>query len=238
MTYRIALVDDEPTIISSLRILLEEEGFDVTGFTDSEQAEPHILSGKFDIAVLDVKMPRLDGLELLRRIREVSPMPVLMLTSRDHEVDEMLGLRMGADDYIKKPFSPRLLVARIHACMRQQIHQRAPKDTRNTNEGDNSVLQIGNLKLDVDRHECSINGAPVSLTVTELLLLKCLMTRPGHARSRATLMDAAYGANIHVDDRTIDSHIKRIRRKLREQDPDFHHIETLYGLGYRFQDLS
>ena len=231
MAYKIALVDDEQTIIRSVQMVLEEEGFDVAGFTDSEAAEPRLLAGEFDAAVLDVKMPRLDGIELLTRIRRVSEMPVIMLTSKDHEIDEALGLHMGADDYIKKPFSQRLLIARLRACLRR--HQTSSAATESQSS---TVLQVGNLSLDVERHLCQISGKNVVLTVTEFLLLQSLIERPGHVRSRMQLMDAAYGENIHVEDRTIDSHIKRIRRKLRETDPQFNHIETLYGVGYRYQE--
>ena len=231
MAYKIALVDDELTIIRSVQMVLEEEGFDVTGFTDSEAALPRLLAGEFDVAVLDVKMPRLDGIELLQRIRQVSQMPVIMLTSKDHEIDEALGLHMGADDYIKKPFSQRLLIARIRACLRRNQHSKSAAEAENDH-----VLRVGNLALDVERHLCRIAEKNVVLTVTEFLLLQSLIERPGHVRSRMQLMDAAYGENIHVEDRTIDSHIKRIRRKLREADPEFNHIETLYGVGYRYQE--
>ena len=214
-------------------MVLEEEGFDVSGFTDSEAAEPRLLAGEFDAAVLDVKMPRLDGIELLTRIRRVSEMPVIMLTSKDHEIDEALGLHMGADDYIKKPFSQRLLIARLRACLRRNL-----ANNRTEESEDNNILKVGNLTLDVDRHLCHIADTSVVLTVTEFLLLQSLIERPGHVRTRTQLMDAAYGENIHVEDRTIDSHIKRIRRKLREADGQFNHIETLYGVGYRYQETG
>ncbi len=233
MAYKIALVDDELTIIRSVQMVLEEEGFDVSGFTDSEAAEPRLLAGEFDAAVLDVKMPRLDGIELLTRIRRVSEMPVIMLTSKDHEIDEALGLHMGADDYIKKPFSQRLLIARLRACLRRNL-----ANNRTEESEDNNILKVGNLTLDVDRHLCHIAETSVVLTVTEFLLLQSLIERPGHVRTRTQLMDAAYGENIHVEDRTIDSHIKRIRRKLREADGQFNHIETLYGVGYRYQETG
>ena len=233
MAYKIALVDDEQTIIRSVQMVLAEEGFDVTGFTDSEAAEPRLLAGEFDAAVLDVKMPRLDGIELLRRIRRVSQMPVIMLSSKDHEIDEALGLHMGADDYIKKPFSQRLLIARLRACLR-----RSQASARSAGVEEGTVLKVGNLSLDIERHLCQIAEKHVVLTVTEFLLLQSLIERPGHVRSRMQLMDAAYGENIHVEDRTIDSHIKRIRRKLRDADPEFNHIETLYGVGYRYQETG
>ncbi len=233
MAHKIALVDDELTIIRSVQMVLEEEGFDVSSFTDSEAAEPRLLAGEFDAAVLDVKMPRLDGIELLTRIRRVSQMPVIMLTSKDHEIDEALGLHMGADDYIKKPFSQRLLIARLRACLR-----RNQSGSNAVESDDSTVLKVGNLSLDVDRHLCHIADKNIVLTVTEFLLLQSLIERPGHVRSRTQLMDAAYGENIHVEDRTIDSHIKRIRRKLREADGGFNHIETLYGIGYRYQETG
>lgn len=231
--HKIALVDDERTIISTVKISLEEEGYEVCGFTDSEEALKRLLTGEFDAAVLDIKMPRLDGLELLQRIRKVSTMPILMLTSKDHEIDELVGLTMGADDYIKKPFSQRLLIARLRGCLRRQ-----EKKQENLETSGKDIYEIGNLRLDANKHYCEIAKKPVVLTVTEFLLLQALIEHPGHVRSRTQLMDAAYGENIHVEDRTIDSHIKRIRRKLKEADPNFNHIETLYGVGYRYQEMG
>ena len=230
MAKKIALVDDEKTIVTTLKIALEEEGFEVTGFTDSEQALPQLLNNSFDAAILDVKMPRMDGLELLETVRQSSQMPIIMLTSKDHEVDEMLGLRMGADDYIKKPFSIRLVLARLHACLRRY----SPRVDTSVQDKSN-VITLDSLSLDLDRHVCMYAGQNVNLTVTEFLLLHTLLEKPGHVRSRMQLMDTAYGENIHVEDRAIDSHIKRIRRKLRQVDPKFDRIETLYGVGYRYQ---
>lgn len=231
--HKIALVDDEKTIITTVKIVLEEEGYNVYGFTDSEEALPRLLSGEFDAAVLDIKMPRLDGIEILQRIRKESSMPVIMLTSKDHEIDEVLGLTLGADDYIKKPFSQRLLIARLQSCLRRRA-----AEIKNSDQDQSDTIKVGNVFLDINRHYCEIAGKAVVLTVTEFLLLQNLLDRPGHVRSRTQLMDAAYGENIHVEDRTIDSHIKRIRRKLKDADPNFNHIETLYGVGYRYQEAG
>jgi two-component system response regulator ChvI len=180
--------------------------------------------------VLDIKMPRMDGMELLERLRRQSEMPVIFLTSKDDEVDELMGLRMGADDYIKKPFSQRLLIERIRVLLRREVANR--EGTANVAD----TLARGELMLDSARHLCTWKNQPVDLTVTEFLLLKSLASRPGHVKSRDQLMDAAYGEHIYVDDRTIDSHIKRLRKKFRVLDGEFSQIETLYGVGYRYKD--
>ena len=184
-----------------------------------------------DMAVLDIKMPRMDGMDLLQRLRQKTTMPVIFLTSKDDEIDEVLGLRMGADDYITKPFSQRLLIERIRAVLR-----RRSTDTADDAEGDQKVIRRGDLMLDPNRHKCTWQGGEVALTVTEFLILQALALRPGHVKSRDQLMDAAYGENIYVDDRTIDSHIKRLRKKFKEVGDDFTHIETLYGIGYRYKE--
>jgi two-component system response regulator ChvI len=174
----------------------------------------------------------MDGMELLSRIRQKSRMPVIFLTSKDEEVDEILGLRMGADDYIKKPFSQRLLIERIRALLRRlDLKEGEVKDAK-----DGGMVVRGELVLDPARHLCTWKGQPVQLTVTEFLILQALAVRPGHVKSRDQLMDAAYGEHIYVDDRTIDSHIKRLRRKIRAVDDSFAQIETLYGLGYRYKE--
>ncbi|MDW3205639.1 MAG: response regulator transcription factor [Alphaproteobacteria bacterium] len=233
MSQQIALVDDDRNILTSVSIALEAEGFKVTTYTDGETALRGLTTRPVDLAVLDIKMPRMDGMELLQKLRQSSELPVIFLTSKDDEVDELLGLRMGADDYIKKPFSQRLLIERIRALLR-----RAELEQRTAEGGSKSqgAFTRGELVMDGDRHLCTWKGEPVKLTVTEFLLLKALAQRPGHVKNRDQLMDAAYGENIYVDDRTIDSHIKRLRKKLRAADGEFDKIETLYGVGYRYKD--
>ena len=231
MTHKIALVDDDRNILTSVSIALESEGFQVVTYTDGETALAGINTGNPDLAVLDIKMPRMDGMELLQRLRKTNAMPVIFLTSKDDEVDELLGLRMGADDYIKKPFSQRLLIERIRALLRRSELEKAGGESSS-----GGVMQRGKLMLDSDRHICAWDGKHVNLTVTEFLLIKTLAQRPGHVKNRDQLMDAAYGENIYVDDRTIDSHIKRLRKKFRETDTDFNEIETLYGVGYRYKE--
>jgi two-component system response regulator ChvI len=227
----IALVDDDRNILTSVSIALEAEGFEVRTYTDGDEALRGLTSKPVDLAVLDIKMPRMDGMELLSRLRQTSGMPVIFLTSKDDEVDEVLGLRMGADDYIKKPFSQRLLIERIRALLRRE-QMRQDKGTADPG----SVIVRGDLLLDPARHACAWKGQPIELTVTEFLLVKALAVRPGHVKSRDQLMDAAYGEHIYVDDRTIDSHIKRLRKKFKAIDNDFGQIETLYGVGYRYRD--
>ena len=231
MPQTIALVDDDRNILTSVSIALEAEGFEVRTYTDGDEALRGLTSKPVDLAVLDIKMPRMDGMELLSRLRQTSGMPVIFLTSKDDEVDEVLGLRMGADDYIKKPFSQRLLIERIRALLRRE-QMRQDKGTADPG----SVIVRGDLLLDPARHACAWKGQPIELTVTEFLLVKALAVRPGHVKSRDQLMDAAYGEHIYVDDRTIDSHIKRLRKKFKAIDTDFGQIETLYGVGYRYRD--
>ena len=232
MQERIALVDDDRNILASVSMLLEAEGFAVCCFTDGAAALQGLTAEPVDLAVLDVKMPRMDGMELLQRLRRRSNMPIIFLTSKDDELDEVLGLRMGADDYIKKPFSQRLLLERIRTILRR--HRKG--DAAPGEAASGAALVRGDLTLDQSRHLCSWRGNPVDLTVTEFLIVKALAVRPGHVKSRDQLMDAAYGEHIYVDDRTIDSHIKRLRRKFRLVDDDFGHIETLYGIGYRYRE--
>ena len=232
MKPRIALVDDDRNILTSVAIALEAEGFDVRTWTDGEAALRDLARDPADLAVLDIKMPRMDGLELLARLRRESAMPAIFLTSKDDEIDELLGFKVGADDYITKPFSLRLLVARARALLRRAAL--AGADSAPDGADDEPVLRQGDLLLDPSRHLCAWKGEAVALTVTEFLILKALAARPGHVRSRNQLMDAAYDERIYVDDRTIDSHIKRMRRKFRDVDPDFSRIETLYGVGYRY----
>jgi two-component system response regulator ChvI len=235
MSASIALVDDDRNILTSVSIALQAEGFLTRVYPDGETALKALIDNPPDLAVLDIKMPRLDGLELLRRLREKSSIPVIFLTSKDDELDEALGLAMGADDYIAKPFSQRLLIARIRAILRRTEGGSAPGETNGDSEAA-PLIERGRLVMDPARHKVTWGGANVTLTVTEFLILETLAQRPGIVKTRNQLMDAAYQDDIYVDDRTIDSHIKRVRRKFRQVDPAFDAIETLYGAGYRFSD--
>ncbi len=232
MTATIALVDDDRNILTSVSIALQSEGFATRLYTDGETALKALSEAPPDLAVFDIKMPRMDGLELLRRLRERSQVPVIFLTSRDDELDEALGLAMGADDYIAKPFSQRLLIARIRAILRRSELNRLPHGTAQADVAE--PVTRGRLTIDPARHRTVWDGQQVELTVTEFLILDALSQRPGVVKSRNQLMDVAYQDDVYVDDRTIDSHIKRIRRKFRLVDPAFDGIETLYGAGYRF----
>ena len=227
---KIALVDDDRNILTSVQMTLEAEGFDVVTYNDGQAALDGFNKSLPDMAVLDIKMPRMDGMDLLQRLRQKTQMPVIFLTSKDDEIDEVLGLRMGADDYVKKPFSQRLLVERIRALLRRQdaIESDEVGDTEET-----KVIERGELRMDPLRHSVSWKGKGVTLTVTEFLLLQALAIRPGFVKSRDQLMDVAYDDQVYVDDRTIDSHIKRLRKKMRTADNEFSAIETLYGIGYR-----
>jgi two-component system response regulator ChvI len=232
VTSTIALVDDDRNILTSVSMTLEAEGFVVQCYGDGAEALHGLASKPVDLVILDIKMPRMDGMELLGHLRKQGSLPVIFLTSKDDEIDEALGLRMGADDYITKPFSQRLLIERIRALLRRtELGRDKP-----AGEAD-QVVQRGDLVLDAARHLCTWQGKPVELTVTEFLILKSLAARPGHVKNRDQLMDAAYGEHIYVDDRTIDSHIKRLRKKFKVIDAEFGHIETLYGVGYRYKDL-
>jgi two-component system, OmpR family, response regulator ChvI len=227
----IALVDDDRHILESVSMALEAEGFTVRCYADGTEALKALSAQPVDVAVLDIKMPRMDGMELLSQLRRQNPIPVIFLTSKDDEVDELLGLRMGADDYIKKPFSQRLLIERIRALLRRGDLARE----HDAIQGEPAIVR-GPLILDPGRHLCTWQGDQVELTVTEFLILKSLAQRPGHVKNRDQLMDAAYGEHIYVDDRTIDSHIKRLRKKFKAVDDDFAQIETLYGVGYRYRE--
>jgi two-component system response regulator ChvI len=229
----IALVDDDRNILTSVSIALQAEGFVTRVYSDGETALKALLDNPPDLAVLDVKMPRMDGMELLRRLREKSAIPVIFLTSKDDELDEALGLAMGADDYIAKPFSQRLLIARIRAILRR-TEMRAMPPEESSSEPEPAQIVRGRLAMDPARHRVSWDGRDVTLTVTEFMILEALAQRPGVVKSRNQLMDVAYQDDIYVDDRTIDSHIKRLRRKFRAVDGEFKTIETLYGVGYRF----
>lgn len=230
---KIFLVDDDRNILVSVSMALEAEGFVVESFNDGEAGLKAILEKKPDLVILDVKMPRMDGIEVLSKLREDSAVPVIFLTSKDDEVDQVIGLRMGADDYITKPFSQRLLIERIKVLLRRNILLQNDDAGHAANL---KVVQHGALKLDDARHLCSWKGQPLNLTVTEYLLIKALAERPGHVRNRDQLIDMAYGENIYVDDRTVDSHIKRVRKKFKKVDEEFDKIETLYGVGYRYKE--
>ncbi|MFP3943263.1 MAG: response regulator transcription factor [Alphaproteobacteria bacterium] len=228
----IALVDDDRNILTSVSIALEAEGFNVKTYADGASALTALSGTPPDLAVLDIKMPRMDGMELLRRLRQKVDVPVIFLTSKDDEVDEELGLQLGADDYIKKPFTQRLLLARIRAVLRRT----AAMPEGAAGEEEVQVMKRGKLVMDPLRHSCTWDGQPVTLTVTEFLILQALAQRPGYVKSRDNLMDAAYDDQVYVDDRTIDSHIKRLRKKFKMVDQEFNAIETLYGVGYRYRD--
>jgi two-component system response regulator ChvI len=229
----IALVDDDRNILTSVAIALQAEGFATRVYSDPETALKALIDNPPELAVLDVKMPRMDGVELLRRLREKSEIPVIFLTSKDEEIDEALGLAMGADDYISKPFSQRLLIARIRAILRRAELRAAPADQAKQEDEAPQIVR-GRLVMDPARHRVTWDDRDVTLTVTEFMILEALAQRPGVVKSRNQLMDVAYQEDIYVDDRTIDSHIKRLRRKFRAVDPEFKGIETLYGVGYRF----
>jgi two-component system, OmpR family, response regulator ChvI len=235
MSHVIALVDDDRNILTSVSISLQQEGFVTRVYSDPAIALKAIGDNPPDLGVFDIKMPGMDGMELLRRVREFSAVPVIFLTSKDDELDEALGLAMGADDYISKPFSQRLLIARIKAILRRQQLARG-EATSVDGEPEPPLLERGRLVMDPARHKVLWNGREVSLTVTEFLILEALAQRPGVVKSRNQLLDVAYSDDVYVDDRTIDSHIKRIRRKFRVAEPEFDAIETLYGVGYRFDE--
>ena len=238
MTHTIALVDDDRNILTSVSIALQAEGYATRLYSDGESALKALTENPPDLAVCDIKMPRMDGLELLRRLRETpgagATLPVIFLTSKDDEADEALGLANGADDYIAKPFSQRLLIARIGAILRRADLTRRIAAGEGVDESLPETIVRGRLTMDPARHEVTWNGLSVSLTVTEFLILEALAQRPGVVKSRNQLMDAAYHEDVFVDDRTVDSHIKRLRRKFRLADPDFGAIDTLYGAGYSF----
>ena len=242
---KITLVDDDENIVASVSLALESHGHEVMSYYDGASGLAALESDPPDLAILDVKMPRMDGMELLRRLRQTSAIPVIMLTSKDEEIDEILGFNLGADDYIHKPFSQRLLIERVKAVLRRA----RPEDAEDQLElggaagpaaaaaaAASKALKRGKLTLDPARHDCLWDGKPVKLTVTEFLLLQSLAQRPGFVQSRDNLMDAAYDDQVYVDDRTIDSHVKRMRKKFRQVDNEFDAIETLYGVGYRYRE--
>ena len=229
MNYSIALVDDDRNILTSIKMALENEGYKVQTYIDGESALAGISRNPPDLAVIDIKMPKMDGEELLKRLRKKTSIPLLFLTSKDEEIDELLGLKLGADDFIKKSggFSIKVLVERIKVQLRK-------KD--NLNEESKNIISHGKLKLDPAQLECQWDGKPLpeKLTTTEFLIVKELAKRPGVIKERAQLMDMAYKENTEIEDRTIDSHVKRIRKKFKKVDENFSAIETRYGSGYRW----
>ncbi len=235
----VALVDDDRNILTSVSIALESEGYRVETYTDGASALEGLSTRPPNLAILDIKMPRMDGMELLRRLRQKTDLPVIFLTSKDDEIDELFGLKMGADDFIRKPFSQRLLVERVKAVLRRAGAREAAAaapNAKGTPEKPARSLERGQLVMDQERHTCTWKGEAVTLTVTEFLILHSLAQRPGVVKSRDALMDSAYDEQVYVDDRTIDSHIKRLRKKFKAVDDDFEMIETLYGVGYRFKE--
>ena len=238
----IALVDDDRNILTSVSIALEAEGYKVETYTDGASALDGLVARPPQLAIFDIKMPRMDGMELLRRLRQKSDLPVIFLTSKDEEIDELFGLKMGADDFITKPFSQRLLVERVKAILRRAASREnlasGASGPKVGGEVQARTLERGLLVMDQERHTCTWKGDAVTLTVTEFLILQSLAQRPGVVKSRDALMDAAYDEQVYVDDRTIDSHIKRLRKKFKMVDTDFDMIETLYGVGYRFREAA
>ena len=230
----IALVDDDRNILTSVSLALQAEGFQTRVYADGAVGLKGCLENPPALAVIDIKMPRMDGMEMLRRLREKSDLPVIFLTSKDTEIDEALGLAMGADDYIGKPFSQRLLIERIRAVLRRTASRQTPREADEPEALSGEPIRRGRLEMDPARHRVRWDGRDVALTVTEFLILDALAQRPGFVKSRDQLMDVAYAHDSYVDDRTIDSHIKRLRKKFRAVDPGFSAIETLYGVGYRF----
>ena len=226
---KICLIDDDQNILASLSLALKSEKFNVETYSDGIAGLEALKNNNFDIAILDIKMPRLDGLEVLQKLRNSSDIPVIFLTSKDDEIDQLLGLKMGADDYITKPFSQKLLIERVKV-----ILKRTSSSSKENQVNSDFLIERGNLLLNMDRHECHWKEERIKLTVTEFLFLESLVNRPGYVKNRDQLMSAAYNDDLYVDDRTIDSHIKRIRRKFKVIDKDFNSIETLYGVGYRF----
>jgi two-component system, OmpR family, response regulator ChvI len=232
----ITLIDDDENIVASVSLALESQGHSVKSFYDGASGLAALEKSPPDLAILDVKMPRMDGMEVLRRLRQSSDLPVIILTSKDEEIDEILGFNLGADDYVHKPFSQRLLLERVRAVLRRARPEGEEDEEGVPGQAGSKSLKRGKLTLDPARHACLWDGKPVRLTVTEFLLLQALAQRPGFVKSRDNLMDAAYEDQVYVDDRTIDSHIKRMRKKFRVVDPEFDAIETLYGVGYRYRE--
>ena len=234
---KITLIDDDENIVASISLALESHGHQVQAFYDGLSGLEGLENDPPDLAIIDVKMPRMDGMEVLKRFRQTHETPVIILTSKDDEIDEILGFNLGADDYMHKPFSQRLLIERVKAVLWRGRANEESSLTAEVESGASKAIKRGRLTLDPARHDCLWDGKPVKLTVTEFLLLQSLAQRPGFVKSRDNLMDAAYDDQVYVDDRTIDSHIKRMRKKFRQVDPEFDAIETLYGVGYRYREL-
>jgi two-component system, OmpR family, response regulator ChvI len=228
----IALVDDDRNILTSVSVAFEAEGFRIMTYTDGVSALDGFKTSPPDLAIFDIKMPRMDGMETLRRLREKSDVPVIFLSSKEDEIDELFGLKMGAEDFIRKPFSQRILIERVRAVLRRHMRKDTP-----AKEVQAKPIERGDLRMDPERHSCTWKNEPVTLTVTEFRILQALVSRPGVVRSRNALMDVAYDDQVYVDDRTIDSHIKRLRKRFKSTDDEFDMIETLYGVGYRFKEL-
>jgi two-component system response regulator ChvI len=231
-TPTIAVVDDDQDILDLVRTVLELDGHRVITFDSGPTALKGLGARSPNLIILDIKMPEIDGMELLRQLRLKSQVPVIFLTGKLDEVDELLALRLGADDFIRKPFSQKVLVERVRTLLRR-VHAAAAASDRGASD---NVIEHGDLRMNQERHTCTWKGKKVVLTVTEFRLLEVLASRPGVIKSRDALMDAAYDDQVYVDDRTIDSHIKRLRKKFRAIDDTFDRIETLYGVGYRFKD--
>jgi two-component system, OmpR family, response regulator ChvI len=228
----IALVDDDRNILTSVSIAFEAEGYRIMTYTDGVSALDGFKTSPPDLAIFDIKMPRMDGMETLRRLREKSDVPVIFLSSKEDEIDELFGLKMGAEDFIRKPFSQRILIERVRAVLRRHMRKDTP-----AKEVQAKPIERGDLRMDPERHSCTWKNEPIILTVTEFRILQALVSRPGVVRSRNALMDVAYDDQVYVDDRTIDSHIKRLRKRFKSTDGEFDMIETLYGVGYRFKEL-
>jgi two-component system response regulator ChvI len=229
-TQIIGLVDSDRNILTEMSIALKEEGYEVIIYIDAQSALGGFRTSRPDLAILSIEMPRIDSLEMLRRLRQTCQTPVIFLTSKDGETDELVGLKMGADGVLHKPFSQRVLAQRVKTVLRRVITKSEDGNTANT------IMERGQLRLDAARYVCAWKDRSVSLTATEFLLLKAIVGRPGVVKSRDALMDAAYKEQVYVDDRTVDAHIKRIRKKLKAVDDSFDMIETLYGAGYRFKE--
>lgn len=227
----VAVVDDEENIRETIGWALEREGFRTLKFRDGQEAWEALERELPDLAILDILMPRMDGLDLCRRLRGVSPeLPIIFLTSKDDEIDRVVGLELGADDYLGKPFSMRELIARIRVLFRRVALSKAPDDS------EDERLEIGDLILDLRRYEVRWKADPVQLTVTEFMLLHALAKHPGFVKTREQLTREAYRFDNYVSERTIDSHIKRLRRKMEQADPGFDRIVTVYGVGYKYRE--
>ena len=234
MKNNVFLIDDDKNILASVSMLLENEGYKVSTFSDGESGLKAILENSPDIAVVDIKMPRLDGIELLKKLRRTSNMPVIFLTSKDTEIDELLGLKVGADDYITKPFSQNVLMERIRILIKRTELKNIKKKS---NIDDKNSIKEGNIFLDTEKYMCKWKNKTVNLTVTEFLLIKSLVKNVGAVKSRDQLIVSAFGEDKeNIDDRSIDHHFKRIRKKFKSADNDFNSIVTIYGGGYKFSE--